>query len=444
MTATPWGDLQQLCAQRLRPGPGNEREEVERNQRELLSAAFVATVAERGYASTRVADVIARAGIPRKTFYRHFDNLHDCALQTLETIVAGTEASMAVALERDGSWDQRLRAYFKALIDLVIAQPAAARLCLVEAYVVGPDAVARVDRMARAVGRRALAVLEESPERAGMPREVARAVLGGLRTVILTRLYTGREDELPSLVPQLMDWALGYRTPPAPLRTPTEPDAAPRPLPRDRDDSRQRIVDALAAVVARDGYAGATITEVAQAGSMSLSTFYDHFNGKEAAFLAALDDAMRRMLEVALPAYRQAEDWPHGVRDGLDALLTYLAGDPSTAAFVPEAICAGAPAALDRLDEGMRSFQALLASGLNRHARPSSVAAEAIGASILSLGYDDLSRRGPKTLYELTPPAAFVALAPAIGAIEACTIANDTADAGAGHHPLTPQDRPPA
>ena len=50
--------------------------------------------------------------------------------------------------------------------------------------------------------------------------------------MILTRLYTGREDELPGLVPQLMDWALGYRTPPAPLRAPTKPAAVPRPLPR--------------------------------------------------------------------------------------------------------------------------------------------------------------------------------------------------------------------
>lgn len=424
MTATPWGELQQLCSHRLKPGPGNERERVDRNQRERVYAALVATVAERGYASTRVADVIARAGISRSTFYRHFDNLDACFLRALDGIAAGAEATMSAALESDGVWDERLRAYFAALIDLVIAQPAAARLCLVEAYVAGPDAVARVDRMARAIGRRALRVFEESPERSGMPRDVARAVLGGLRTVIMIRLHDGRVDELPALAPELMDWALGYRPPPVPLGVPDSAPPAPQLPPRAADGPCERILEAMATVVAREGYAGTTITEIAEVGAMSLTTFYDCFDGKEAAFLATLDDAMLRLLDVALPVYRAAGNWPHGIRDGLTALLAYLSSDSATARFAAEAVWANVPGALSRLHESMASFQALLAEGLRRRSQGSSVAAEAIGASILSLGYEDLGRRGAAALYELAPPAAFVALAPAIGAIEACAVVN--------------------
>jgi AcrR family transcriptional regulator len=394
------------------------------DQRERIFAALVLTVSERGYAATRVADVIELAGLSRGTFYRHFSDLQDCYVTALDAILVAAEAGVAAELERDGPWEARLRRCLQALVDLVIAQPAAARFCLVETYVVGPAAVTRVDRAARAVGRRALAVVEESPQRAGMPRDVARAVLGGLRTVIQTRLYNGREDELPDLVPQLLDWALGYRAPPAPLRRPARSAVPPASPPRDRDDPRQRIVDAMAATVARKGYRGTTITELASGAAMSLSTFYERFEGKQAAFLAALDDAMLRLFEISLPAYRGADDWPHGIRDGLDALLAYLSHEPDTAPFVAEAVWAGGPVALARLDASMAGFQALLAEGLLRRSGSSDVAAEAIGASILALGYDDVARRGAKTLYELAPPATFVALAPAIGAIEACAIAN--------------------
>jgi len=422
VTATPWGDLQTLCSQRLRPGPGGARDEVERNQRERLFAATVATVAERGYAATRVADVIEVARISRSTFYREFESLHDCFVQTLDAIVVGVEAAMLAALEGERPWDERLRGSFETLIDLVAAQPAAARLCFVEAYVAGPEAVARIDRTARAVGRRVLAVVAESPERADMPREVAGAVLGGLRTVIQVRLYTGRERELPGLAPQLMDWALGYRTPPVALPRPRRRPAAPPGPVRDSLDPRQRIVDALTAVVAQRGYGGTTITEIADFAEISLSTFYGRFENKEAALLAAFDDAMLRMLEVGLPAYRQAEDWAQGVRDGIETLLAYLSHEPDTAELAAQAVWAGGPPAVTRIEESMSGFRALLAEGLRGRSGASGVAAEAIGASILALGYDHLARRGPKRLYQIAPTAAFVALAPAIGTLEACTV----------------------
>jgi AcrR family transcriptional regulator len=386
---------------------------------------MVATVGERGYGKTRVADVIDVAGVSRNAFYRHFDNRLDCFIQTLDGIVAAVESAMVAELEGEGAWDERLRGCFQALVDLVIAQPAAARLCLVEAYVAGPEAVEHVDRMARGVGRRAVAIVEESPERAGMPPGVARAVLGGMRKMVQARLYTGRERELPELAPQLVDWALSYRTPPEPLPKPRERPPAPARPGRDREDPRQRILDAMTTVVAEKGYAAATITDLASAAAVSLTTFYDRFDSKQTAFLAALDDAVLGMLELALPAYREAEDWPHGVRDALERLLAHLTHEPTTAQFVAEAVWAGGPAALARVDESMAGFQALIAEGLRRRSPSSSIAAEAIGSSILALAYDDLTRNGPECLYEMAPTASFVALAPAIGTIEACAVVND-------------------
>jgi AcrR family transcriptional regulator len=421
---TPWGDLRELSSRSLRPGP-KEPGVAFKSQRQRLLAATVVATAQLGFSATRVADVIELAGVSRSTFYDHFHNFQDCFLQTLDAVLAGAEAAMASALERDAPWDERLRGYYGALVDVVVTQPAAARMCLVEAYSAGPDAVERVDRMARRAGRDALAVLEESPERAGMPPNVARAVLGGLRTVIQTRLYSGRESELPTLAPELMDWALGYRTPPTELRV-LPPMRAVPDVEGDPDAPRRRILDAIVEVAAREGYAGTTITEIANVAAISLTTFYKSFEGgKEDAFLAALDDVMLRLLEVALPAYREANDWPHGLQGAIDAIFAFLARDPATAEFAAEAVWGGGPAAIARIEESMTGFQALLAQGMRRRPGGSKVVSEAIGASILALGYDSVTRGGAERLRELVAPATFVALAPAIGSIEACAVANE-------------------
>ena len=69
MARTPWGDAAQLREKKLRPGRGTPREEAERNQRERLFAAMVATVAEKGYEATTVADLVKLSGVSRSAFY---------------------------------------------------------------------------------------------------------------------------------------------------------------------------------------------------------------------------------------------------------------------------------------------------------------------------------------------------------------------------------------
>src|SRR6476660_3329233 len=90
MVRTPWGDATELRARMLRPGRGMPREEAERNQRERLFAAMVATVAEKGYEATTVADLVELSGVSRSAFYRHFDDKQACFLAAVEAIVDPT------------------------------------------------------------------------------------------------------------------------------------------------------------------------------------------------------------------------------------------------------------------------------------------------------------------------------------------------------------------
>jgi AcrR family transcriptional regulator len=256
-----------------------------------------------------------------------------------------------------------------------------------------------------------------------MPPDIARAVLGGLRKVVQTRLYTGREQELPQMAPELMDWALSYRTPPVALR-PQQPPTAPPPAgPADVSKPRGRILKAVREVILRWGYQDATVTDFAGAASIAPSTFHEQFDGKQSAYLAALDDASQRVLDVALTGYRRAESWPHGVRHGLTAVLSHLSLEPATARLASEAVWGG-PEVMRQFDLVTMKFRAMLAEGLKTRSDASGLLAEAIGSGLLALVYSGTVYGDPRRLYELTPTAVFVALAPSVGSIEACAVIN--------------------
>ena len=227
-TITPWGSAGELRSRQLPPGPSSDPDAVERNQRERLYGATVAAVAEHGYEATRVADIIVIAGVSRSAFYRYFDNRLDCFLATLDELAGLAEAKLTgVYRDKSRSWRERMRAVLDGFVEMVVAQPAAARVWLVEIYAAGPLAVDRMERLADRLELLASRAIDETADGSELPVEGVRALLGGLRQIIHTRLRHGREYELPALVPDLFDWVLSYSTPPVPLRRPRTPPRLP-------------------------------------------------------------------------------------------------------------------------------------------------------------------------------------------------------------------------
>lgn len=133
--------------QRLPRGPHRlTREEVENSQRTRLLIGAAEAVAEKGYASTSVADILSRAGVSRTTFYQLFTDKADCFLAAnrmasdlLSTVMAESLASLEDGSHRSSleRLDHLLAAYLKTLDDF----PALARVFLVEVYAAGAEAI---------------------------------------------------------------------------------------------------------------------------------------------------------------------------------------------------------------------------------------------------------------------------------------------------------------
>jgi AcrR family transcriptional regulator len=427
MLRTPWGDADTLRERRLPPGRSGDRDAARRDQRERLLAAMVACCAQRGYEATSVEDLLRVAGVSRATFYEQFDDKLDCFRAAENEIVA--EGISAIAEELGGDRDElaRPRAALASFVGVIVAQPAAARLCLIESYAAGDAGMEPVRRAIDWAVMLARDAAEQLPDRAGMPRELLRGIVAGIYQVVYARLLDRREGELPDLVPEIWDWAMSFPAPPQPLRRPgrlivARPVAAAPPFASYSPE--QRILRGFAAAVATKGYPATTIADIAAAASISQTTFYEHFDGKADALAAALDSSGSQLLAAVMPAVRRTDDWRTAVRIGFEEVCGFFAAEPDFASLRMVDVYGAGPASIASRDAtGREIITGLVRPPAGRAGEPSAIVLEATVGAILGVFFEAIRAGKVADLPRLSPVLTYFALAPLIGAEEACAVA---------------------
>jgi AcrR family transcriptional regulator len=181
---------------------GLPRELVIRSQRERLLAAVVQVSAANGYASTSVADILEGAGVGRESFYELYDDKRDCLLSAHALLVDHLAAAVRSAYAEPGPWAERLGRALAAALEWFAADPAAAKVMLVELASVGPVSRSRFHEAFQCFtslledGRDSS---EPAPER---PRAAELAVAACVARV-REEVVRGRVAELPTLRPEL-------------------------------------------------------------------------------------------------------------------------------------------------------------------------------------------------------------------------------------------------
>jgi AcrR family transcriptional regulator len=419
MTTTPWGESTELRRRKLRGRQRLAPEEVERNQRERLYGATVAVVAEKGYGPTTIADLMTVAGVSRSTFYSYFEDKESCFLATLELLLAGVVVATETALEGEGPLRERAEAGLGAFIGLLVAQPDAARICVVESDAAGERAIAMVDAAAARFASILAEVFERLPEQKGMPRQVVDAMVGGVRKLLQSRLNRRTEDELPKLVPHLVALGLSYRPPPRRL-----PDRAPRGKNNQPEAGRQRGIDepaqrielAAMAVIARDGYSASTVADIAKEAGVSLKTLYATFADKADLFEAALLRSRLRMGAATIPAFRRASNRTAGIVELVRSGLAFLEAEDDFARLITVDVHGAGRAALESRDRALDATRHYIEAGTGEGLDP--IATEAIQSALYALLVARVRSRY-KNLQGMAPLAIYLILCPTLGAEEA-------------------------
>jgi AcrR family transcriptional regulator len=401
----------------MRPGRGNAPEESERSQRERLFGALVAISSEKGYEATRIADLVQLAGVSRAAFYEHFKDKQECLMAALEALVEPTIALIERA-EDAPSGEARMRQAVEAFLSLAAAQPAASKMVFIEVYAAGREGEAEIDRILDTFEKFAISQLNQIRGRKGMPPQMVRALLGGFQKVVQKRLYNDEAAQLPRLAEGIADWGLSYSPPPGPLEAPRRRGRKPRPFEERQAVAHppERVLHALAAIVAEKGYKATTVAEVVKRAGTSQRVFYGHFESKEDAFLSALDSGSAQMLGSVLPAFRRAKTWEESVRGAYEAMFAFGIEEPEYTQLGAVEMYTVGKRALETRDKVMEGLEALLVPGYEVAPDVPPIAAEAIGGAIYALIHEQVKRKGPESMPELAPTATYLTLAPFIGA----------------------------
>ncbi|MFD0902001.1 TetR/AcrR family transcriptional regulator [Actinomadura sediminis] len=176
---------------------------------------------------------------------------------------------------------------------------------------------------------------------------------------------------------------------------------------------RERLIDAFVEVVSERGCPQTTISGVAGAAGVTKKTFYEHFDGLDACFLAAyrrgMDILHRRMWD----AYEAAPSWPDGVHAALRTMLALLTREPRFArAALIEANAAGPDVRLARLDDLARFRAFFTAPGLPRV--PDAVADAVVGGVVSAVRVRIETDDSPD-LRSLLPSLTYFAVLPLLG-----------------------------
>lgn len=160
---------------------------------------MAASIVEKGYRDTTVADVVRIARTSRRNFYEHFVDRDACFLALFDATNDAMMDAIAAAVHPDQTLDQQVDSAIDAYIDSVTRQPA-----LYASF------VREIPALGQAGAERGLATLERfaamlvglvdtaravRPEIGARPlaMDTAIIIVGGLRELAVISLQRGRD-----------------------------------------------------------------------------------------------------------------------------------------------------------------------------------------------------------------------------------------------------------
>jgi AcrR family transcriptional regulator len=417
--------------------------------------AMLASIGEQGYATTVVADVIAKAVASRKTFYEHFEDKHACFFAMSDEIASEWVGRVERAEDASDQEGDAIEALVYELFALALDSPAALRVLAVELTAAG---AAGIDRRERAFDGLARPLRDALGYDSPGTELLARTIVGAILRMLYSRARRGarvrrpRRGDLLALAPQVAVWASSYAqgsyaafeprstsgasgagaTVPVGGRAPGTLSLGSRAierrgLPRGEGNvsrsfvvhnQRERILDALANLSAAKGYGATTIPEIVQEAAVSVQAFYEHFSGKEDAFLVAYEIGHRKALAIVERAYESQEAWPTAVRAGITVLLEFLASEPAYAHLALIDALTASPKAAAVAHEGLNAYAGMLEPGIEFSVNgrpPAAVSVEATAGALLELCFVYVATERTRELPGLTEVATEIALRPFVG-----------------------------
>jgi len=182
-------------------------------------------------------------------------------------------------------------------------------------------------------------------------------------------------------------------------------------------DQRERILRAVAQVLAERGFAGTTIGLVVTRARVSTRTFYELFDGLEECLIAIMDSVLEQVVALAAQELAAEECWQDGVRSALAAVLSFFDREPELACVCIVETLAGGPVVLKHREGVMAAFRLPVVERIEREVPAiSPLTAEGVMSSVLGIMHAHIVEQKPGPFIELLGPMIGLATAPYLSA----------------------------
>jgi AcrR family transcriptional regulator len=186
--------------------PELPKEFVAGHKRRRMMDAIAELTAEGGYEATKIADVVRRAGVARKTLYDNFDGKEDLFLAAVDSSLTEVREQVETACaEAEGVWQKRVEAGLAAFLDFIAEQQSAARMCMIEAISATPSSASRYDAALRGFVD---LVKRSTPADRGLPDTIEETLVGGVAWLVNQQIRRGEAGEARELLPEVSEFVV--------------------------------------------------------------------------------------------------------------------------------------------------------------------------------------------------------------------------------------------
>lgn len=154
-----------------------------------LIGALASCVAEKGYASTTIADIVAVARVSKRTFYEHFDSKEDCLLALYEHVTGRLMEIVRSSGNAGQRFPKQIADGTAAFLSALDSMPEFTRTLLVEMQGAGERAFRMRQETLRGFARTIVEMVEAgraaNPDLRPLSMARALAIVGGINELLL-------------------------------------------------------------------------------------------------------------------------------------------------------------------------------------------------------------------------------------------------------------------
>ena len=166
---------------------------VNREHRSRLLDGMAHAVSRKGYGDTTIADIVAQAGVSRRTFYEHFTSKAECLVALYGAASHNALKVLRDAIDPAHGWQARVETALRAYLGCMAASPVLVRTLYIEILHLGPEGLEARRRVNLELADFIVQTVDVTPQ-------LAMAIVGGINELVLEYIEQDKVAQLEDLV----------------------------------------------------------------------------------------------------------------------------------------------------------------------------------------------------------------------------------------------------